>query len=112
MAIEKGSKWIRSPNFRKYFATGFGLSHAGNMIRLEFSDEKVEFSKKDVANELEFCVDGADVTVKYVDGAKTTEELFPFINENLIKSDMCADGERQSDWCLGDKNLAQYIQSF
>jgi len=50
MAIEKGAKWIRSPNFRKYFATGFGLSHAGNTIRLDFSDEKVEFSKKDVAN--------------------------------------------------------------
>lgn len=50
MVIEEKSKWIRSPNFQKYFATGFGITRAGNTIRLDFGDEKVKFDKENVAH--------------------------------------------------------------
>ena len=50
MAIEKESKWIRSPGFKKYFASSFGVSKSGNFLRLDFGDEKVKFDEKDVAN--------------------------------------------------------------
>lgn len=34
---------------------------------------------------------------------------FDYINQDLIKRDMCADGERQSDWCLTDLTLSEYL---
>jgi len=50
MAIEKGGRWTRSLTFKKYFASGFGITHAGNYIRLDFGDEKVQFGDKNTAN--------------------------------------------------------------
>lgn len=58
------------------------------------------------------CTDDADITVRYVDGIKTNEPLFPFSNEDLIKSKMCATGERQSNWCNYSGTLSEYITSF
>ncbi len=55
--------------------------------------------------------DSAEAPAKrYIDGTKTDELLFPFPNEDLIKRDMCAQTERQSDWCLTDKTLSEYVQ--
>jgi len=54
--------------------------------------------------------DGATLpTPKYVDGEDTGEALFPFPNEALIRRDLCAAGERQSDWCLSGKSLSDYV---
>lgn len=50
MKIKKKSKWIRSPSFKKYFATSFGITKSGNFYRLDFGDEKVQFAKDDTAN--------------------------------------------------------------
>ncbi|WP_444996068.1 PKD domain-containing protein [Aliikangiella sp. IMCC44359] len=55
------------------------------------------------------CNGDADVSVRYINGVKTTEPLFPFAHETLIKRDMCANNERQSDWCLTDLSLAEYL---
>ena len=55
------------------------------------------------------CNNDADVTVRYINGIKTTEPLFPFMNESLIRRDMCANDERQSDWCLTNKSLEDYV---
>ncbi|MBL4689591.1 MAG: hypothetical protein JKY37_33700, partial [Nannocystaceae bacterium] len=46
---------------------------------------------------------------RYVDGIKTDDALFPFPNESLAKANMCADGERQSDWCQYDGTLEDYV---
>ncbi|MEW6069987.1 MAG: hypothetical protein AB1485_05165 [Candidatus Thermoplasmatota archaeon] len=40
--VEKGARWIRSPLFKKYFATTFGATKIGNLIRIDFGDEKVK----------------------------------------------------------------------
>ncbi|MBV1861065.1 MAG: hypothetical protein KUG77_21790 [Nannocystaceae bacterium] len=48
-------------------------------------------------------------TMRSVDGVKTDELLFPFPNEDLIKRDICAEEERQSDWCLTDLTLSEYV---
>jgi len=50
LAIEKGMKWVRSPEFKKYFAQTFGFTRTGDFIRLDFGDERVQFTEKDKAN--------------------------------------------------------------
>ncbi|MDC0598753.1 hypothetical protein OAP18_02820, partial [Gammaproteobacteria bacterium] len=55
------------------------------------------------------CGDDADISVRYVEGVKTSEALFPFAHQALIKRDLCESGERQSDWCLTGKNLGDYV---
>ena len=55
------------------------------------------------------CNNDADISVRYQDGSKTMESLFPFSHEALIKRDMCASGERQSDWCTSGLSLGDYI---
>ncbi len=55
------------------------------------------------------CGAGADIEFRYVDGVKTSESLWPFDNEDFIKADMCAAGERQSDWCNSNKSLRDYV---
>lgn len=55
------------------------------------------------------CNDDADIQNKYIDGIKTGESLWPWPNEDLIKADMCANGERQSDWCTTTLSLRDYI---
>ncbi len=55
------------------------------------------------------CGSGADISVRYKDRIKTSEPLFPFAQEGLIKRDMCNVNERQSDWCLTNKSLTEYI---
>ncbi len=52
---------------------------------------------------------GADLTTRYQDRVKTSEPLFPWPNEARIKQDMCANGERQSDWCNSEKSLSNYV---
>ncbi len=48
---------------------------------------------------------------RYKNGVKSeSEALFPFPYESLIKRDMCNQNERQSDWCLTDKTLSEYVQ--
>lgn len=55
------------------------------------------------------CNNDADVTRRYENGVKTSEALFPFAHQSLIKRDMCASGERQSAWCSSDKSLGDYV---
>lgn len=55
------------------------------------------------------CSEAADISVRYQDGTKTTEPLFPFSHEALIRRDMCSKTERQSDWCNTSLSLAEYI---
>lgn len=55
------------------------------------------------------CSSNADIQFRYVDGEKTTQPLWPWPNEQLIKNDMCASGERQSDWCRTSLSLSDYI---
>lgn len=38
--------WIRSPTFRKYFATAFGAKHSESLIVLDFGDEKTLLTDK------------------------------------------------------------------
>ena len=70
-------------------------------------------TRENVINESEefTCNNDADIAVRYVDGTKTTEALFPFSHEELIKRDMCASGERQSDWCTTTKSLEDYVMN-
>ena len=46
MSKDKPMKWVRSPSFRKYFATSFGVSKSGDIFRLDFGDEATKFSDK------------------------------------------------------------------
>ena len=55
------------------------------------------------------CGQGADTLFRYQDREKTTYALFPWPHQDLIKSDMCAPGERQSDWCLSNLSLSEYV---
>jgi hypothetical protein len=55
------------------------------------------------------CGSGADLTTRYVDRVKTTAPLFPWKNEDVIKAQMCAPGERQSDWCQSSLSLSDYV---
>jgi hypothetical protein len=55
------------------------------------------------------CNNDADVSVRYINGVKTSEALFPFAHQALIKRDMCANGERQSAWCSSNKSLGDYV---
>lgn len=57
------------------------------------------------------CNGDADIQNRYVDGVKTGEPLWPWPNEALIKADLCANGERQSDWCTTTLSLRDYIQN-
>jgi hypothetical protein len=50
MAIDKKSRWVRSPSFSKYFATTFGITKSGDHFRLDFGDERVQFAEKEFAN--------------------------------------------------------------
>ena len=55
------------------------------------------------------CGAGADISKRYIDRSKTQEALFPWPNQQRIKADMCASGERQSFWCTTSKSLTDYI---
>ncbi len=55
------------------------------------------------------CNNDADITHRYVSRVKTTDLLFPWTNEAMIKEHLCASGERQSDWCLTSKTLTEYV---
>ncbi len=55
------------------------------------------------------CSGEADIRHRWQDRKKTNIPLFPLENEQLIKADMCAAGERQSDWCLSGLDLYHYI---
>ena len=55
------------------------------------------------------CNDPADVSKRYINGIKTNQNLWPFPHQDLIKRDFCAPSERQSYWCLTDKDLTDYV---
>ncbi len=55
------------------------------------------------------CGSGADIDFRYEDGVKTNESLWPYDYEDHIKADMCATGERQSDWCSYTNTLFDYV---
>ncbi|MCF6193686.1 MAG: hypothetical protein L3J46_05055 [Kangiellaceae bacterium] len=55
------------------------------------------------------CTGPADISKRYVDRKKTKIALFPWKNEQLIKNDMCAANERQSDWCGTSLSLTDYV---
>ena len=55
------------------------------------------------------CQQPADISTRYVNRQKTKDPLFPWQHEALIKKDMCASGERQSDWCTTTKTLTEYV---
>lgn len=62
-----------------------------------------------VATQNVICDENADIQHKYLDGIKTQQLLWPWKNEALIKRDFCDINERQSDWCLTDQSLSEYV---
>ncbi len=50
-----------------------------------------------------------DVTTAGATCTHSDTTLPTIINQDLIKSDMCAANERQSDWCLTSKSLIEYM---
>ena len=50
MSEKNDEKWTRAPSFKKYYATIFGLTHSGRLVRLDIGNEKVKFSEDDIAN--------------------------------------------------------------
>lgn len=79
------------------------------VIKPNYQFEITDCTRVDVANETVACGGGADIGVRYVDGVKSSESLFPFPSEAFAKADMCASGERQSDWCSYDGPLESYV---
>ncbi len=63
----------------------------------------------DIAISSADCGGRATLGAKYVDRVKISEDLFPWPNEAMIKQDMCASGERQSEWCSSNKSLSDYV---
>jgi len=61
------------------------------------------------ANANATCTGSADVGARYINRIKVSNDLFPWSFEALIKRDMCAANERQSDWCLTNRTLSEYI---
>jgi hypothetical protein len=61
------------------------------------------------ANANATCGGSADIGAKYINRIKVSNDLFPWEFEALIKRDMCATTERQSDWCLSNRSLSEYI---
>ena len=55
------------------------------------------------------CGEPAEVEHRYINGELTMEPLWPFPHEALIKEDLCAPGERQSEYCLYDGDLHDYL---
>lgn len=46
MSIEKNAVWIRSPTFKKYFATAFGVQNTESLMVIDFGDEKTLLTDK------------------------------------------------------------------
>jgi len=49
MKIEEKAKWVRAPNFQKYFSTNYGITRTDDIIRLDFGNEQVQFSEEETA---------------------------------------------------------------
>jgi len=80
MVYENKSKWTRSPSFRKYFTTSFGITKIGNYIRIDFGDERVKFPKDDIVN----ISEGQIITDK--NGFKIFLDLLnKFYNDEMLK---------------------------
>ncbi len=56
------------------------------------------------------CLGAAEIGAKYINRVKVSVSLFPWSNEDQIKEDMCNKDERQSDWCLTDNTLSEYVK--
>ncbi len=62
---------------------------------------------------------GATVVKRYVDGSLTATDLWPFPNEDVIKTDFCGGtdgsggvetkGHNTTGWCAGSKTLTKYV---
>ena len=47
---DKNEQWMRSPEFRKYFGSVFGITEAGNVYRLEIGNERIQPNEKQIVN--------------------------------------------------------------
>ncbi len=61
------------------------------------------------ANSNATCAGSADIGARYVDRLKVAGSVFPWVNEALIKADLCRSGERQSEWCASSLGLESYL---
>lgn len=44
---KKSAQWVRSPIFRKIFASSFGITKNQDLYRIDFGDEITKFGPKD-----------------------------------------------------------------
>jgi len=63
-------------------------------------------------NNIGVCDGTVDVGAVYVNRIKVSNKLFPWSFENLIKTDMCRSGERQSTWCTTNQTLTEYLATY
>ncbi|MFK5948628.1 MAG: hypothetical protein QM500_07665 [Methylococcales bacterium] len=63
-------------------------------------------------NNIGICDGTADIGAVYKNRVKTSNDLFPWKFEALIKTDMCRSGERQSDWCATNDTLTEYLATY
>jgi hypothetical protein len=112
-ADQKGTVPSSDVSIEDFYVRSVGLGIAVNPLYQNFTVGKctmIDVSNAGVIQGVPVVCDGdADISYQYVDGIKTTQALFPFVNEGLIKRDMCATGERQSDWCISGKSLSDYV---
>jgi len=110
----------RSPSsdilVKDFFVSG---SRVGVGVNPRYQNFKIENCtmtgvKKNISKKgsRQHCQGNADIDFKYIDGNKTDQPLWPWPNQELIKRDMCAEGERQSDWCKTDLSLTDYIATY
>ena len=91
---------------------GYVFVANSNMIGIQIDScqaEQVENIGWVPGNDNINCSNQADISKRYVDREKTADDLFPWLNEELIKRDLCASGERQSEWCTTSKTLTDYV---
>jgi len=77
------------------------------------SDAGFVFSSSSRNTEVKRCsLFNVDYIGAECSGPAIIPDIFPLANQKLIRLDMCAQNERQSDWCQSDLNLSEYILSF
>jgi len=77
------------------------------------SDAAFVFSSSSKSTEVKRCsLFNVDYIGANCSGPAIIPNIFPLANQELIRLDMCAQNERQSDWCQSDLNLSEYILNF
>lgn len=79
MAIEKNKLIIRTPNYRKYFATHFGINHARRTVHLDIGNESTTLPDGKNAN-----VSECQLIMDFY-SFKALTELLNFELENIEK---------------------------